>query len=212
VKRVFFVLEAVLALTMVAAADEITFSVVGNGTMDITSSPSGMSAGPATAFQVTDITTGKSITISDPFSASAGTAHSVTVGPTVYNAVFSAGGADSVLITNGVSGTMLDKSDISAVFPNSTGSFSGEFTVTSFNQAILTALGVKGTVAPVGSIGITFGQDAVSGQTLTGVIGGASTTVLTVQTAPVPEPATWLMFWSGIGTLVAVWRARQMRT
>jgi hypothetical protein len=190
-----------------AAADEITFSIIGNGSVNITSGTSGMTAGPATAFEVTDITSGKTITISDAFNASAGAATSTHVTPTTYTAFFSGGAANSVSIANAVTGTMDPASELTATLPHGAGSFSGEFDVTSFNPAILTMLGITGKVGPSGSVGITFVTDNVTGSTLTGVIGGGSTTVLTVAT--VPEPETILLLVFGLGTIYMAWEARR---
>jgi hypothetical protein len=188
-------------------ADEITFSIVGTGAVNLTGGPSGMTSGPVDVFEVTDITTGASFSLHDSFTASAGGAHSIALHPT-YVAFFAPGGAGSVDITNAVTGTMLDNSELTAVYPDSTGSFSGEFDVTSFNPAILTMFGIKGHVAPVGSVGLTFGHDAVTGSSISGIIGGGSTTVLTIKTA-VPEPDTWFLLLFGLGTIVAFCRARR---
>lgn len=190
---------AVMGLLLVGAAmgDEITFSVVGlSNVADIFSSPSGMTAGPASVVLVTDVTQGKSFSLSETFNASAGAAHSITVGSTVYTAFYGPGAVGSVDITNAVAGNMLDNSELTAVFPQGTGSFSGEFLVTSVNPAVLALFGLGPKFNPSGSVAITFGQDQVNGQDLSGVIGGGATTILTVNTTP--ELMTILLFGTGI--------------
>jgi hypothetical protein len=204
VLSLFFLLFPAIITT--AFADEITFTVVGPGT--ITSSLSGMTAGPAMVPLVTDVTTGKSFPLTDTFTASAGAAHSVTVGATSYTAFFAPGATGSVSIPGGVTGNMLDNSELTAVIPDGAGSFSGEFDVTFLSPTILAEFGLGPHWAPTGSVGITFHESALNGHSLTGNIGGGSTTVLTVQTA-VPEPETWAMFLFGCGTLVAFWHSRQ---
>jgi hypothetical protein len=208
-RLLLFLTAALLFTTTFALADEITFSMVGLGTgTDITAIPSGMIAGPGNVFEVTDVTTGIHFPLTDVFNAMAGPSHSITVGPTTYTAFFSSGPAGSVSITNALSGNMLDDSEITAVFPGSQGSFSGEFEVSSFNPEILKMFGIHGKVAPVGSVGITFANSHVDGVSLTGDIGGGSTTVLTIKTV-VPEPNTLIMFVFGIGMLAAVYYARK---
>jgi hypothetical protein len=103
---------------------------------------------------------------------------------------------------------MLDNSELTAVVDGA-GSFSGEFNVSFLNPVLLKDFGLGPDFAPTGSVGITFHESTVTGQSLTGMIGGGSTTVLTVTT-PIPEPETLFMFLFGIGTLVACYRARKL--
>jgi hypothetical protein len=209
-KRVLLLTAALLFISSLALADELTVTVVGQTGIaaDITAGPSGMVAGPANAVLVTDITTGKSFTLSDTFNASAGPSTSIHITPTNYTSFFSAGGANSVSVSNVVMGMMDPASEITAVLPGGAGSFSGEFDVSFFSPAILAEFGLSNAhVSPSGSVGITFVETGLSGQDLTGKIGGASTTVLTVTT--VPEPATLLLWGSGLLSLVAVYQARQ---
>jgi hypothetical protein len=195
----------VLGLTSFALGDEITWTTVGPGM--ITAGLSGMNAGPASVVLVTDVTTGKSITVSDTFTAATGAAHSVTVSATNYTGFFEPGAAESVSIPGAVTGSMLDESEVTAVVGGA-GSFSGEFDVSFVSPTILAEFGLGPHWAPTGSVGITFHESAVSGHTLTGQIGGGSTTILTVQTA-VPEPETWFLLGSGILTLAAFYNARK---
>jgi hypothetical protein len=204
-------LALLLGLGTWATADEITFSIRGDGSVNITSGTTGMVAMSATAFEVADITTGKVITIDDAFSASAGSSTSIHVTPASYTAFFSGGMPDSVSIAGALTGTMDPNSELTATLPGGAGSFSGEFDVTSFNQSILDELGVKGKVGPSGSVGITFVTHDETGNTLTGVIGGGSTTVLTVQTA-IPEPDTIFMFAFGAMSIFSFWYLRQQNS
>jgi hypothetical protein len=175
--------------------------------MDVSGGPSGFSAGPSSVVLVTDVNTGKSFPLSDTFHATAGTAHSVTVGATNYTAFFSPGTTGSVSITDAVTGDMLDDSELTAVHPDGAGSFSGEFNVSFVNPAILAEFGLGPKWSPTGSVGITFHESAVSGADITGVIGGGSTTVLTVAT-PVPEANTFMLFFFGIGMLISAYHVR----
>jgi hypothetical protein len=157
---------------------------------------------------VTDVTTGKSIALTDHFTASAGAATSITTNGDNYTGFFGHGAAGSVNIPSAVTGNMLGGSELTAA--DEAGSFSGEFDVTFLSPVILKEFGLGPKWAPTGSVGITFHESAITGQSITGLIGGGSTTVLTVTTV-VPEPATWAMFLFGLGTLAAFWQARQNR-
>jgi hypothetical protein len=194
--RALFVLSLLLALTTFAFSDIITFTVVGTGSVDFTAGLAGMMAGPADVTLVTDVSTGKSFPLSDTFHASAGAAHSITIGATSYTAFFSPGATDSVDIPGVVTGNMLDESEATAV-TGGAGSFSGEFEVTFVSPAILAELGVGPKWNPTGSVGVTFHESTVNGHTLTGEIGGGSTTVLTVAT-PIPEPMPLVLLSAGV--------------
>jgi hypothetical protein len=200
------VIMAVLALAGMALADEVTFTVVGPGT--ISSSAAGLSAGPSSVVLVTDVTNGKSEMLDTTFQATAGAAHSVTVTDDNYTAFFGHGAAGSVNIPGAVTGNMLDNSEVTAVVDGA-GSFSGEFDVTFIDPAILKALGTGPKWAPTGSVGVTFHDAHVSGQTLSGTIGGGSATVLTVET-PIAEPATLLLL--GSAGLLVMYRVRRSST
>jgi hypothetical protein len=205
-KKFALLLTLVLGLATWAFSDEITFSIIGPGVL--TAAAAGVTAGQAEVEIVTDITTGKRIELYRTFTTSAGAAHSITVTTTNYTGFFSPGATDSVNVGDVLLGNMLDNSEVTAV-NDGAGSFSGEFHVTFIHSEILKEFNTGPSWNPTGSIGITFHDADISGTTLVGAIGGGSATVLTVETTPIPEAQTFMLFFFGVGTLIL---ARQART
>jgi hypothetical protein len=205
-KKFALLFTLVLGLATWVFSDEITFTVIGPGTL--TAATAGVSAGQAEVEFVRDVTTGKQIELYRAFTTTTGVAHSITVTATNYTGFFEPGAADSVNVGDVLLGNMLDNSEVTAV-NDGAGSFSGEFHVTFIHSEILKEFNTGPSWNPTGAIGVTFHDADISGTTLTGAIGGGSATVLTVETTPIPEAQTFMLFFFGVGTLIL---ARQART
>lgn len=193
-----------------ALCDDITFSFIQNGAgVNLTSTAAGMTATDATNLAVSDTALGLEFPLTGFTSASTGPPSSVVITPTSYLAAYSSGG--SVTITEGgvpilTGSPMFDMSHLSSNLSEDTGSFAGEFTVTSVSPAILGMFGLGPKFKPDGSISITFAESNVVGAELFAVIGGGSVTIETP--APVPEVRSILLLVSGLVTLGAFARAR----
>jgi hypothetical protein len=128
-------------------------------------------------------------------------AGAITSTPGSYSATFAQGGSVSI-VDNGttlVSGMpVLHGSTLLATTSDNTGSFSGEFLVTAVDSAVLHMFGLGPAWSPDGSISITFGQDDIDGNVLEGIIGGGTVTIETPVATVVPDPATLMLFASGM--------------
>jgi hypothetical protein len=181
-------------------ADQITFSFVspaGNKT-DVMASPSGFAAS-AVNILVTDASSGVSTPLLGLVEISAGPASSFTVLSSSVLAMFNMGGTPSVSIVDPITmapiltGITNNNSVMLATYPGGTGAFLAGFQVTFVDLALLHLASVD----PRGSLGVTFGQNVVTGNTLTGVVGGGTITIIGT---PVPEPATLILF--GLGVII----------
>ena len=90
-----------------------------------------------------------------------------------------------------LSGATNDNATLVATHPGGTGAFLEGFTVTFIEPALLAEFGLTG-VDPRGSLGLTFGQDSLSGKDLTAVEGGGT---ITLTATAVPEAR----FYAGLG-------------
>lgn len=207
--------RVVLALLVLAAtaafADDITFIFSNGGDIaNLTSGGPGMFAGPADIVAVSDTVKGLEFPLTATVNASTGIASSITVTLTSYVAIFTSGG--DVTVTEGgtsllTGSPMFDNSHLSSNLSEDTGSFQGEFNVTSVNPTILAKFGLGPGFKPDGSFSLTFAESNLVGADLTAIIGGGSVTIET-PTAPTPEAATLLYF--GMAALtVACYRRKQ---
>jgi hypothetical protein len=104
---------------------------------------------------------------------------------------------------------MFDGSHLSSNLSLDTGSFQGEFHITSVNPSVLTMFGLGPGFKPDGSVSITFGQSDVTGDDLSAVIGGGTVTIETPTATVVPEPAAMLLFGSALLITLIYQRRRQ---
>lgn len=207
--------RAVLALLVLAAtatfADDITFNFGSNGTsVNLTSFVTGMTASTLNV-SVSD-THGLMFPLPGVVDASTGDATSVTITAGSYIATYGEGG--SVTITEGgvtlLSGSpMFARSNLSSNLSENTGSFQGEFNVTSVNPSVLSKFGLGPGFKPDGSFSLTFAESDVIGTELTAVIGGGSVTIET-PAAPTPEAATLLYFGSAALLVACYWRKQEL--
>lgn len=205
------VLLSVLFASVVATADEITFTIIGtSNSFNVFASAAGFTAGPALNVLVSDTAKNQHFTLVGTFNASAGAASAFTISSTAVNATFGAGGTDSVSIIGSspfVLGDMVAGSDLGATYPGGTGSFQSVFDVTTVDPAVLALFGQGPGFDPRGSVSITFGQNQVVGSELEGVLGGAAVTIVV---STIPEPRGLGI--AGMGLLALGIGARKCRT
>ena len=192
-----FVLTLLCSAALVRA-DELTFSFVGEFGGAVLASPSGLTAGAAAITTVTDLNTGKSLTIPGSIIVNAGPASSFLVAGGFLNASFSAGSPASTVIRDPkgaylLKATMLEGSTLEAALTED-GSFSGDFSVILLSPTISKDFGLH-AVLPDGSVAMTFGEDHFSGGALGALIGGGS---LTIETTNVGELASMFLFGTGL--------------
>jgi len=186
--------------TAYAAADEITFSFIelGAPVINLTSSPTGLVAGPALNIVVSDTSRHLQFPLNAIFNASTGPGV-ITSTPIRYEGEYSSGGSVSIVSgsTIFVSGApMFDHSHLISQRSEDEGAFAGEFLVTSVDPGVLAMFGLGPKWNPDGSVSITFGQTSVTGDNLSAIIGGGTVTIETPPT--IPEATTLLLFGSGI--------------
>ena len=201
--RSFLPAGFLLLAPVFALGDQITFSFVagqGNAPDLMASDAGGMVSGPADNIAVSDTTLGLHLALPGIFTSSAGPGSSFAIGPSFVIATFTAGGSDSVLIvdpvTGGVlvAGTMQDNGALLAQYPGGTGSYLGTFTVTEVDPAVLAMFGLSG-FNPNGSVAFTFGQDQTKSGTLDAVVGGGTVTIVGTLA---PEPASLMLAGTGL--------------
>lgn len=196
--RKFACLVVVCFATVCVHADEITFSCIAqNNNPDVFASTAGFTAGPCLNVLVSDSAKGLRFPLLGQFNVSAGAASSFVITSSQVNGTFGAGGTNSVSIVGSspfLQGDMLAGGDLGATYPGGTGSFQGIFDVTQVDPAVLALFGSRLRFDPRGSVSVTFGQNAVVGSQLEGVIGGGTATIVITT---IPEP-------KGLGFLGAV--------
>jgi len=201
-----------LLLTASAVADQINFNfTVGAANSVTATNATGLTSGPSFLTSISDTTTGVVIPCTGSMASPVCNGGSyvngntgpgtITAIPPVVTAFFTAGGANSVLVEDAMSmtlvaGSMNDSAALLSTFPAGAGSFLGTFGVSSVSPAVLGLFGLGGsTVKPTGSVALTFANANFDGTTFTAAIGGGSVTIQTV----VPEPASLGLI--GIGFL-----------
>jgi hypothetical protein len=209
-KKAVFTLIFVIFASFLAFSDEITFSFIelNAPVVNLTSNLSGMTAGPALNIVVSDTTKHLEFPLSGFFTASTGAATTITSNTSIYEAEYGTGG--SVGISGGgitfVAGSpMFDHSHLISNRGEDEGAFAGEFHVTSVDPSVLAMFGLPDKWNPDGSVSVTFGQAHVSGDVLTGVIGGGTVTIETP--APVAENASLIFY--GTGLIASFWFAKR---
>lgn len=203
-----------LLVCAVARADDITFNF-GNGgnVFNLTSAAPGMRAGPAGLLSVSDTVKGLEFPLAGEVNAKTGPASLISVTPTLYIASYGAGGEVTIfqggtpLLTGS---PMFDRSNLTSNLAEDTGSFQGEFAVTSVNPTILAKFGLGPAFKPDGSFSLTFAESAVSGTDLKAIIGGGSITIETPTVIPEPSTATLLYF--GVPVLLVAWYRKRRST
>lgn len=189
-------------------ADEVTFTFVNLSNATFSASAQGLEFGQAVNVLVTDNNTGKSVMLTALDSGSTGPAHAFLPGPPLI-ADYSGAGPDSILAAASghvfLSGSMADSGRLEADYPNKAGAFLSRFHVDFVDPAVLTELGTVPHWAPEGSVSLTLAQTSFDGTTLNGTLGGGDFTITTV-----PEPATFMLF--GTGILLSGLIARRLKT
>lgn len=219
-KKVASLVLVVLAVLVIGAvfarADQITFSFIGNTSIqNLSAGLGGFAAGPSLNVLVTDATTGVRIDLPGVFTTSTGIANSFTVltSPNLVLASYSAGGADSVLITSldgktvYVAGVNENRGEFVSAYPSGTGAFLNSFTVTQVDPAVLGMFGLGPGFDSRGSVSITSGTGNLVGRdALAATIGGGT---VTIESTAIPEPAGLGL--AGMGLLAAAGMVRRRR-
>jgi hypothetical protein len=203
-KRMTLVAIVVVSFAACALADEISFNFLTNPPFSgaIVASHAGMTAGPSMLASISDTMTVIPFTGS-LVNTNAGSATSFTDISDIVAITFSALGGNSVLVEDSmghvlVSGSMRDGATLLTTIPplTGTGAFLGTFDVSFVSPAVLALFGQK-SFSPIGSVAFTSGQATFNAHTdtLTAVIGAGS---VTVQTTPIPEPASLGLVGAGL--------------
>jgi hypothetical protein len=195
-----------------AIGDQLTFSFIelNAPVVNLTSSLAGVTAGPALNIVVSDTLHHEQFPLSGFFNASTGAATSITSDATVYEGEYSSGGSVSIAgggITFVAGSPLFDHAHLISHRAEDEGAFAGEFHVTTVDPSVFALFGLPDKWNPDGSISVTFGHSTVTGNNLSGVIGGGTVTIETP--APVPEPSTLLMLLCGVGACFTAWQARR---
>jgi hypothetical protein len=195
-----------------AIGDQLTFSFIelNAPVVNLTSTAAGVVAGPALNIVVSDTLHHEQFPLSGFFNATTGAATSITSNSDVYEGEYGSGGSVSIVgggITFVAGSPMFDHSHLVSHRAEDEGAFAGEFHVTSVDPSVFALFGLPDKWNPDGSVSVTFGHSTVTGNNLSGVIGGGTVTIETP--APIPEPSTWLMLAFGIGTCCIAWQARK---
>jgi len=204
--RVVLFATLLLAIAIPMAADQITFSFIGNNSAtNLNAGLANFTAGPSLNVLVTDATSGASIALPGVFTTSTGVANSYSVltSPNLVIASYAAGRPESVLITDPtgtidyVAGINLDRASFISAYPNGTGAFLNDFEVTAVDPAVLAMFGLGPKFDPRGSVSITSGTgNLVSTDNLTATVGGGTVTIQSASA--VPEPFSMALLGGGI--------------
>lgn len=196
--RKLFVL-ALLLYSLPVLCDEITWTCVNFSHSTVSGSAAGFQFANCVNIQVTDNTTGKSVTLLASDSAHTGAATNFVPGPPLV-ADYAGGGVNSALVANSghtfLSGAIEDSGRLEAEWPDRAGAFLSRFAVSFVDPAVLTELGSPTHWEPEGSVSATLAETTFDGTTLGGTLGGGEFTITT--TSVVPETTTLLLFGTGM--------------
>ena len=214
-----------LLVTASAVADQINFNFINGASNSVTAASAGFVSGPSLLFSnIGDSTTGATVPCSGSsaspvcqggnyISGNTGPAHSLMAFGTQVIGSFGPASAISVLVEDSmghtlVSGTMQDGGALLSTIPNGTGSFLGTFDVTFVDPAVLALFGLGPAFLPNGSVSLTFGKANwnATTSTFTAALGTAG---VTIQTPPIPEPASLGLLGMGILTVAGGLRLRK---
>jgi len=193
VKKLLAVALLALFSATAAVADQINFNFRFGALNTVTATSGGLTSGPAPLTFVSDSTTGVFFPIAGNFvQGNAGPSTSFLATPALLIAIFTPGGANSVLVEDSmgnvlVSGDTMNNATLLSQLPNGAGSFLASFHVTFVNPTVLALFGVGPGFGPTGSVALTTGGGNFDGTTFTGEIGGGSVTINSSSTV-VPEP------------------------
>jgi hypothetical protein len=195
-KRVGFIGVIVLTFGATAVADTITFSITFGGPGSLTASATGLTAGPAMNFLVSDSTKSIEFPLPGTFTASAGPAIFFVPISGLVIAAYSPGGPNSVLINDSSShplfaGSMSGNDSFLADVPFGLGTFTGGLNVTFVSPAVLAMFKLSPNVRTTSSVFVLNFGDHFDGTTVSGAVGSGA---VTIETAAAPEP-------SGVGLL-----------
>jgi len=217
-------LALVLSLAGVARADDITFSLVSGPAGGLTANPSGFSSGIGTLVLVSDTTLGDVFLIPGSGSVTTGASTSYTTSGSgaglTLNATYADGAGIDVIVKSGSCGVTQicfegeENGGTYSAKTTTTGSFQGQFTVVYVNPVIPEKFGDSLLFTPIGSDSLNSGINTFTlgaGGVITADKATLTGGTITYETPALPEPASLVLFGSGLLALAGAVRRRFAR-
>jgi hypothetical protein len=217
-------LALVLSLAGVARADDISFSVVSGKTGGLTANPTGFNSGNGTVVLVSDTDLNEMFLLGGTASVTAGASTSYTTsgagaGKTL-NATYADGAGIDVIVKSGSCGVTQicfegeENGGTYSAKTTTTGSFQGQFTVVYVNPVIPEKFGDSLLFTPIGSDSLNSGINTFTlgaGGVITADKATLTGGTITYETPALPEPASLVLFGSGLLALAGAVRRRFAR-